>query len=71
MEDLESLLGSSEFAVVKAAVDALDPMLMVDDRVGPHVRALRVVMGNLAKLEFPEEEPDGEPEPDPAPEGGA
>lgn len=49
MEDLEALVASSEFAAVKAAVEALDPMLMLDQRVAPHVNALRTGMANLER----------------------
>ncbi len=74
MEDLELLVGSSEFAVVKAAVEALDPMLLVDPKVGPHLLAFRTGITRLAEIDFtppaqPEDVPPIEPEPDVEPEG--
>lgn len=76
MEDLEALVASSEFAAVKSAVEALDPMLMLDQRVAPHINALRTGMGNLEKAlaaiaaAAPPEEPEPEEEPVPdEPEG--
>lgn len=66
MDDLEALVASSEFAAVKAAVDALDPMLLLDPKVGAHLRALRTGMNNLATVDLsPPEQPAPE---EPAPE---
>ena len=59
---LQALVESSEFAAVMAAAEALEPMLMLERPIGPHLNAMLTGMRALASLEFAEPEPGDDEE---------
>jgi hypothetical protein len=63
IEALVALVQSPEFEAVKAAVEALDPLIMLEAGVSSHLKAFRTGMNALAAAPVlqPVEEPAGEP----------
>lgn len=61
LEDLtpvQAIVESPEFEAVVAAVEALPPVLLIDDRVGAHLLALRTGARALVNTTFPGTEPE-------------
>lgn len=67
---LEALVASNEFSAVRVAVDALDPMLLLDAKVGAHLQALRTGMANLEPALAAIAAAEAAAEPDPEDEPG-
>ncbi|MBN9504911.1 MAG: hypothetical protein J0I69_02700 [Altererythrobacter sp.] len=63
---LAAIVQSPEFAAVRAAVDALDPLIMLEPAVSAHLGAFRTGMTALAAAPAlqPAQESEGEPEGD-------
>ncbi|WP_147417661.1 hypothetical protein [Sphingomonas cavernae] len=61
MEELQALLASDEFEEVRAQLEALEPLLLVDQRIGPHLMAFRTGMFALAGMGLTPAEPTPPP----------
>lgn len=61
IEALAAIVQSPAFAEVRAAVEALDPTIRLDERVRPHLAAMQTGMTALAAAPVlqPVEEPEG------------